>query len=165
MQRLLMAYHAVVGRSEARSVVTPGAVAGPPVGRVRARRCLVVAADAVILAVAVLAPVSVACSLEPVAQGAPGVRVIFRHHGIVAFHAVVPLMADITGLAPAPCFVHGEIGRGAVILEPVALVRVRHGEGDLLRSCPSRSFAPGRRGRHEAEEGREAEHQDNRAVP
>ncbi|OGW27762.1 MAG: hypothetical protein A2X56_12725 [Nitrospirae bacterium GWC2_57_13] len=67
------------------------------------------AADTVVLPVAVLAPVAVALGLETMAQSAPGVGVVLRHRRIVALHALIPLMADIAGLTLAVGLVHGEV--------------------------------------------------------
>ena len=128
MQRDLMAHHAVISRRKTGAVMAPRAMPFHPVPGMRARRGLVMAANAVILPVARHAALPVPFGHEPVAQRAPGVRVVARHPRVVTGNAVVPFVAGKAGLSVLPRLIDVQIGRCAVILYPVPPVRVRPGE-------------------------------------
>lgn len=88
----------------------------------RARRGLVVATHTIILLVAREAALPVPFGHEPVAQRAPGVRMVTRHPGVVTGDAVVPLVAGKTGLPALPCLIDVQIGRCAVKFYPIPFV-------------------------------------------
>lgn len=99
-------------------IVTGRTVVIAPISPVAAWCCLVVAADAVVLPVAGLAPFPVPGCHETMAQRTPGVRMVPRRRGVVAFDAVVLRMAGCTVTAgPAT-----QVRRGPVVLNPACLM-------------------------------------------
>lgn len=102
----------------------------PSSSQVGARRCFVVAGNAVVLPVAVLAALAVRRGREPVAARAPEARVVLRKVRGMALDAVVPAVAGEAGLAALPRAAAGERYGPAVVPQPVAPVGVRPGEGD-----------------------------------
>ncbi len=116
-----------------------------PIPYVRTRRGLIVASHAKILFVAGEAAFPVPFGHEPVAQRAPGVRMVTRHPGVVTGNAVAPLVAGKTGLPALPRLIDVQIGRCAVKFYPIPLVGVRSGKRDLslYGSC---GFGPDSRG-------------------
>jgi len=111
--------------------MTPRTMPFHPIPYMRARRGLVVTTHAKVLLVAGEAAFSVPFGHEPVAQRAPGVRMVTRHPGVVTGDAVVPLVAGETGLPALPSFIDIEIGRCAVKFDPIPFVGVRPGKRDL----------------------------------
>jgi hypothetical protein len=128
MQGDFMAHHAVISRRKTGAVMTPRAMPFHPVTGMRTRRGLVMAANAVIWPMARHAALPVPFGHKPVAQRAPGVRVVARHPRVVAGNAVVPLVASKAGLSVLPRLIDVQIGRCAVMLYPVPPVGVRPGE-------------------------------------
>ncbi len=87
-----VAHYAVVSRCKTATVMAPCAMSFEPVPDMGPRRGLVVASHAKILLVARQAALAVPFSHEPVAQCAPGVRVVAWHPGIMTGNAIVPLV-------------------------------------------------------------------------
>ncbi|HUI67647.1 MAG TPA: hypothetical protein VL087_05515 [Nitrospirota bacterium] len=96
-----------------------------PIPYMRARLSLVVATHAKILLVAGEAAFPVPLSHEPVAQRAPGIRMVTRHPGVVTGNAVAPLVAGETGLPALPRLIEIQTGRCAVKLHPIPFVGFR----------------------------------------
>ena len=111
--------------------MTPRTMSFHPIPYMRARRGLVVTTHAKVLLVAGEAAFSVPFGHEPVAQRAPGVRMVTRHPGVVTGNAVVPLVAGETGLPALPSLVDVQISRCAVIFDPISFVGVRSRKRDL----------------------------------
>ncbi len=125
VRRLAVADRAVVRRSEPGAEVAPRAVPRPPARRVGARRGLVVAADAVVLLMAGEAALPVPLRREPVAARPPEIVMVPGRPGIMARYAVVlPVTREArrSGLAR---FAEIQVNGLAVILDPVAPVRLR----------------------------------------
>lgn len=120
-----MTHYAVVSRGETAAVMTPRAMSLYPIPYMRARRSLVVATHAVILLVTGEAALPVPFGHEPVAERAPGVRMVTRHPRVVTGNAVVPLMAGKTGLPALSRLVDVQVCRCAVKFDPIPFVGFR----------------------------------------
>ena len=99
MRRLPVADDTTVGRGKTGPEVAHRAVACGPVAEMASRGRLAVAPDAEVLPVADLAALPVTFCREPVAQCAPGVRVVARHARVVAGNAIRLLVTDQTIVA------------------------------------------------------------------
>lgn len=126
MRMSLVANNTVVSRNPSGPEMTGRAVGHDPVPPMAARRCLVMAADAVILPVALQASFAVPARLEAVAQGPPRIVMVPGHSGIVTFYAVT---LRVAGMACTFPIAQRYIRHCAVILEPVSVMRLRPREG------------------------------------
>ena len=104
-----------------------------PVPDMGPRLGLVVASNAKVLLMTCHAALAVAFRHEPVAQRAPGVRMVARLPRVMTGNAIIPLVTGETGFPALARLIEVQIGRCAMKLDPVPLVRIRPGE---------RNFAP-----------------------
>ena len=130
-----VAHHAVVGRRKTAAVMTPHAMLTDPVPDMGARHGLVVAPHAKVLLMTCHAALAVPFRHEPVAQRAPGVRMVARLPRVMTGNAIVPLVTGDTGFSALPRLIEVQIGRRAMEFDPVRLVRIRPGERDLAHDC------------------------------
>ena len=99
---------------------------------VAARRRFIVAADAVVLAMAIQAAIPVHAGSDTMSQCSPEVRMVLRHRLAVTGDAVVLLVARETGRAGLTRLIDVHLRMDAVVPRPVSPVRGRFGKRDLV---------------------------------